>query len=179
MGLATLFLTLLVRVLSFHPLLILMASTDGAVQALQAAFPGGQIHVRGSDDYDTVNGGYLSGLESDLKPLLIFQPSSVAEVAAFVNTIRPFATLIDCAIRGAGQQPLPGCANVDNGITLDLALLDDITLTQDNSVVQVGAGARWGAVYRKLDALGLSVTGSRSATGGVGGLALAGSSLCR
>jgi hypothetical protein len=174
MGLATLFLTLLVRALSFHPLLILMASTNGAVQALQAAFPGGQIHVRGSDDYDTLNGGYLSGLESDLKPLLIFQPSNVAEVAGFVDTIRPFATLLDCAIRGAGQQPLPGCANVDNGFTLDLALLDDITLTQDKSVVQIGAGARWGPVYKKLDALGLSVTGSRSAMGGVGGLALAG-----
>lgn len=179
MGLATLFLRLLARVLSFHPLLILMASTDGAVQALQAAFPGGQVHIRGSDKYDKLNGAYLSGLESDLKPLLFFQPSSVTEVAAFVSTIRPFAGLLDCAIRGAGQQPLPGCANVDNGITLDLGLLDDITLTQDNSVVQIGAGARWGAVYQKLDALGLSVTGSRSAMGGVGGLALAGSLLCR
>ncbi|KAK4041155.1 hypothetical protein C8A01DRAFT_34772 [Parachaetomium inaequale] len=151
-----------------------MTSTDSAVQALRAALPGGQLHARGSEEYEKLNGGYLSGLESDLRPLLIFQPSSVGEVAAFVLTIRPFAGQLDCAICGAGQQPLPGCANVDGGITLDLSLLNSIALTEDKSVVQIGAGARWGAVYERLDALGLSVTGSRSAAGGVGGLALAG-----
>jgi FAD/FMN-containing dehydrogenase len=159
-----------------------MASADSAVQALQLALPDGQLHVRGSEAYEKLNAGYLSGLESDLRPLLIFQPSSVAEVVAFVRTIGPFAgsglLRLDCAIRGAGQQPLPGCANVDNGITLDLSLLNSIALTEDNSIVQIGAGARWGAVYEKLDPLGLSVTGSRSAAGGVGGLALSGSYLC-
>ncbi len=148
---------------------------DGMVQALRAAIPVGRIHVRGSPEYERLNGGYLSGLESDLRPYVIFQPTSVAEVAAFVRILKPFVDIIDCAIRGAGQQPLPGCANVNNGITLDLGLLNSITLQNQNSVVQLGAGVRWGKVYEKLDPLGLSVTGSRSAAGGVGGLALAGS----
>lgn len=153
-----------------------MAATHPAVEALQTALPLGNFYLCGSAEYEKLNGGYLSALESDLKPLLIFQPSSAEDVAAFVNTIRPFAELIDCAIRGAGQQPLPGCANADNGITVDLSRLDGIVLNEDKSVVQIGAGVRWGAVYEKLDPLGLSVTGSRSAKGGVGGLALAGSS---
>lgn len=124
-----------------------------------------------------MNGTYLSGLESDLKPLAIFQPSTVEEVVTFVRLLGSFPGTVDCAIRGAGQQPLPGCANVDGGTTLDLSLLDSITLKDQNWVVQIGAGARWGAVYEKLDALGLSVTGGRSTVGGVGGLALAGLSL--
>ncbi|KAK4185244.1 bifunctional solanapyrone synthase [Podospora australis] len=147
---------------------------NGAVQALKAALPIGRVHLRGTPTYEKINGAYLSGLESDLRPLLIFQPNSVKEVAAFVQVLRPFVNVVDCAIRGAGQQPLKGCANVDNGITMDLSLLDSITLKDNNSVAQLGAGVRWGAVYQKLDPLGLSVTGSRSALGGVGGLALAG-----
>lgn len=154
-----------------------MAPFDDAIQALKASIPSGKFFLKGSAEYQEVNDGYLSGLESDLKPRLILQPASVAEVVTFVNVIKPFVGQVPCAIRGAGQQPLPGCANVDDGITLDLALLNSITLTDDKSVVQIGAGARWGAVYEKLDPLGLSVTGSRSAQGGVGGLALAGSSL--
>lgn len=154
-----------------------MVSVNNAIRALQASLPGGNLYLRGTPTYETVNNGYLSGLESDLRPLLIFQPASVTEVVAFVNVIKPLAKLIPCAIRGAGQQPLPGCANVDDGITLDLALLNSVSLAQNNSIVQIGAGARWGAVYETLDPLGLSVTGSRSAVGGVGGLALAGSSL--
>lgn len=181
MGFATLFLALLVR-LVFIDFLVFpsstMASTDGVLQVLRAALPTGSVHLKGSAAYEALNGGYLSGLESDLQPLLIFQPSSVAEVVTFVRTINPSSGLIHCAIRGAGQQPLPGCANVNNGITLDLSQLSSITLTKDHSVVQLGAGVRWGAVYQKLDPLGLSVAGSRSGMGGVGGLALAGSSLC-
>jgi FAD/FMN-containing dehydrogenase len=151
-----------------------MTSTDSAVHVLQAAAPTGKLHVKGSPEYETLNNAYMSGLESDLRPVAIFQPASVAEVVTFVEAVKPFAGQLNCAIRGAGQQPLPGCANVNEGITLDLSLLNSITLTKGNSVVQLGAGVRWGDVYKQLDPLGISVTGSRSALGGVGGLALAG-----
>ncbi|KAK3940400.1 bifunctional solanapyrone synthase [Diplogelasinospora grovesii] len=143
-----------------------MAATSGCIQALQNAIPGGQILLRGTAEYETVNSAYLSGLESDIEPLLIFQPKSKEEVALFVEVVKPFTGQIKCAIRGAGQQPLPGCANVRDGITLDLALLNSINLTDNNKVVQIGAGTRWGTVYDKLDDLGLSVTGSRNSLGG-------------
>ncbi|KAK4209470.1 bifunctional solanapyrone synthase [Rhypophila decipiens] len=149
-------------------------TVNGVVETLKAALPMGRIHLRGSPEYEKLNSAYLSGLESDLRPLVIFQPSTVTEISTFVKILTPFAGVVECAIRGAGQQPLPGCANVDNGITLELSLLNSITLKNQNSVVQIGAGARWGVVYQKLDPLGKSVTGSRSAQGGIGGLALAG-----
>ncbi|EPE34586.1 FAD-binding protein [Glarea lozoyensis ATCC 20868] len=76
------------------------------------------------------------------------------------------------AIRGAGQQPLPGCANIKNGKTLDLSGLTDIEV--QDGVISIGAGCRWGAVYDRLQEDGLAVTGARSGNNGIGGLALAG-----
>lgn len=76
------------------------------------------------------------------------------------------------AIRGAGQQPLEACSNIDEGITLDLGLLDRIQVRPDDSIVYVGAGARWTAIHEKVEAAGLGVGGRRSSRGGVGWLAI-------
>jgi hypothetical protein len=75
-------------------------------------------------------------------------------------------------VRGAGQQPLPGCANIQGGVTIDLRHLAAIEVKE--GFVSVGAGARWGKIYEAVQEKGLGVTGSRSAQGGVGGLALSG-----
>ncbi|KAI0843845.1 hypothetical protein F5Y00DRAFT_256502 [Daldinia vernicosa] len=79
---------------------------------------------------------------------------------------------VNFAIRGAGMQPLPGSANVQGGVTLDLRRFIGIDIM--NGFVQGGTDELWGKVYEKLDAFGLSVTGSRSAIGGIGGRALQG-----
>lgn len=97
-------------------------------------------------------------------------------MSQFVQLITPFAASGETffAIRGAGNMPEPGCANVQDGITLDLALMTDVKLDQDKGVVRVLAGAKWGAVDAVVQAAGLGVCGGRSGTGGIGGLALAG-----
>lgn len=75
-------------------------------------------------------------------------------------------------VRGAGQQPLPGCANIQSGITVDLRHLTGVEINE--GYVSIAAGERWANVYDKVQEHGLGVTGSRSALGGIGGLALAG-----
>jgi hypothetical protein len=142
-----------------------------AIKALQAKFPASQILLRGTDEFTDRNNSYLSALESDLTPAVIFQPKSTEEVSQFLQIIHPLKAPF--AIRGAGQQPLPGCANIQDGITLDLGLLTGIEV-KDNGTVSIGAGARWGSVYEALDGKKLGVTGSRSSKGGIGGLALSG-----
>lgn len=67
---------------------------------------------------------------------------------------------------------MTGCANVQDGITLDLRQLQ--TIEVKDGVARIAAGARWGAVYDRVQAQALGITGSRSALGGIGGLALAG-----
>lgn len=51
---------------------------------------------------------------------------------------------------------------------------DAITVNKRRTVTRIGAGQKWINVYRKLDAMGLAVSGGRVATVGVAGLTLGG-----
>ncbi|KAI1082678.1 FAD-binding domain-containing protein [Whalleya microplaca] len=148
------------------------ASVSQAISALRQALPRGYFALESTPEYDAVNLSYLSGLESDLRPACVFLPWTKLEVMAFVKTIRQFAGSVQFAVRGGGQQPLPGCANIEGGITIDLRLLSGVEI--QDSYVKIGAGERWGTVYEKLEREGLGVTGGRLATSGIGGLATQG-----
>ncbi|ROW09007.1 hypothetical protein VMCG_02683 [Cytospora schulzeri] len=128
-----------------------MASS--AINALKDAFSGEQLILAGTDD--------------------VFA-QEMADVDKFVTVVRPFALdgSAPFAIRGAGQQPLPGCANIQDGITLDLRFLTGIEIK--DGIVSIAAGERWGTVFEKVEEQGLGVAGGRSAQGGIGGLALSG-----
>ncbi|CAG9998328.1 unnamed protein product [Clonostachys byssicola] len=143
-----------------------------AIEALKQTIADANFVERGTDEFTKLNTSYLSGLESDLEPAWIIQPRSKEDVPSFLKTIKPFVGTVGFAVRGAGQQPLPGSANVQDGITLDLGLLKGIDVK--DGVVEIAAGERWGAVYEKLDPHGLAVAGGRSAVGGIGGLSLMG-----
>lgn len=127
------------------------------------------ITPKATEEYQALNNSYLSGFESDLSPACIFLPESKEDVAAFVHSIRPFVSEVKFAIRAAGQQPLPGCANVQDGITVDLRSLRGLDIK--DKVVQVAAGECWGSVYEFLEPHGLGVTGGKSTSCGIGGLA--------
>ncbi|KAH6664563.1 hypothetical protein B0J14DRAFT_607259 [Halenospora varia] len=143
-----------------------------AIEALMTALSTGHFIQRGTEQYDQLNSSYLSGLESDLQPAYIFQPLTKEEVVTFVKVFKQFIDKDKFAIRGAGCQPDPGCANIQDGITVDLGLLTGVDIKE--GLVRIGSGEHWGTVYDKLDAQGLGVCGSRSAKGGIGGLALEG-----
>jgi FAD/FMN-containing dehydrogenase len=145
-----------------------------AIEALKASFPNDRFAVGNTEEFAELNTSYLSLLQSDLEPAAIFLPHNKDEVSKFVRQIKPFALdgEVQFAIRGAGQQPMPGCSNIINGITVDLRHIKGIEI--GDGVVLLGAGERWGPIYEKLTAEGLGVSGSRSALGGIGGLALAG-----
>ncbi|KAI0902487.1 FAD-binding domain-containing protein [Annulohypoxylon nitens] len=148
--------------------------TYTAVQALQQAFPYDHLALPGTDEYAKLNRSYLSLLQSEIRPAAIFLPRNKEQVARFVQVFKPFALsgATHFAVRGAGQQPLPGCSNAEGGVTVDLRYVTGIEVKE--GCVEVGAGERWGSVYEILASEGRGVTGSRSALGGIGGLALAG-----
>ncbi|KAL1867476.1 hypothetical protein Daus18300_006320 [Diaporthe australafricana] len=145
-----------------------------AIEALKNAFPAEQVALAGTDEFEKLNSSYLSSLEGEIVPSGIFLPRSADDVAKFVTTIKAHALdgSAQFAIRGAGQQPLPGCANIQGGLTVDLRHLTGTEVK--DGFVSVGAGERWGKIYEAVQAKGLGVTGSRSGLGGVGGLALSG-----
>jgi FAD/FMN-containing dehydrogenase len=66
-------------------------------------------------------------------------------------------------VRSGGHAYWAGSSNIAGGVVIDIRALNSITVNQENSTVSVGAGASWDQVYERLDPLGLSVNGGRSA----------------
>jgi FAD/FMN-containing dehydrogenase len=85
-----------------------------------------------------------------------------------VQTECPFAA------KSGGHVPFSGASNVADGITVDLAGLNEVTIHRDKKTVSVGAGNKWVDVYRKLEDQEITVVGGRIADVGVGGLTLGG-----
>ncbi|KAI0449942.1 putative oxidoreductase [Xylaria acuta] len=134
-----------------------------------------------SPGYESSVASYYSGQEASLRPTCIISPKTVEDVAKAVRALtsptRPTEgneTTCPFAIRSGGHAPAANAANIDGGVTFDLRRLNSINVNPTESTVSVGVGNTWDAVYAKLDALNLSVTGGRTAGVGVGGLSLGG-----
>jgi FAD/FMN-containing dehydrogenase len=69
-----------------------------------------------------------------------------------------------------------GVANQQDGVTIDLSDLKEVTISKDNNTVQIGPGNRWADVYGKLVGHGLGTSGGRWGNVGVGGLLTGGES---
>jgi FAD/FMN-containing dehydrogenase len=78
------------------------------------------------------------------------------------------------AVKSGGHAAFAGGSNIAGGVTIDLANLNGILVSSDQTQTSVGPGNRWSDVYSHLDPLGLSVIGGRVADIGVGGLTLGG-----
>lgn len=100
--------------------------------------------------------------------------STVVFVLSLLSHVTNFSSECQFAVKGAGHTPWPGAANIRGGVTIDLAGLNAVDVSPNQSVTGVGAGNRWVNVYTKLDALGLAVPGGRVADIGVGGLTTGG-----
>lgn len=53
--------------------------------------------------------------------------------------------------------------------------MNEISLSEDKSVVSIGPGNTWASVYATLEPYGLAAVGARSGSIGVGGFVLGGS----
>jgi FAD/FMN-containing dehydrogenase len=78
------------------------------------------------------------------------------------------------AVKSGGHAAFAGASNIENGLTIDLINLNQITVSADQTQTSVGPGNVWYDVYSKLDPMGLSVIGGRVSAIGVGGLTLGG-----
>ena len=144
-------------------------SVSEAIDALKA-IRGDMIVLPGSDGYKNTISTYLSTFESELKPAAFALPTNTQDVVQILKILTAFAVKVPVAICGAGQQPAAGVANVDGGITIHMYRFKGIELSPDRSFVSISPGEIWGNVYETLDPEGLSVSGCRASTGGIGGL---------
>jgi FAD binding domain-containing protein len=110
-----------------------------------------------------------------VRPWCIVRPRSTAEVSAAFKAlvVADGTSEWDIAVRGGGHSHWAS-NNVGNGTTIDLSLLNAVKYNNCSQVAKIGAGARWGAVFAKVEAFGRTITGGREGNVGVAGLTLGG-----
>ena len=113
-----------------------------------------------------------------MTPDCIVLPTEPQEVATAVKILSA-ANLkngYSCpfAVKSGGHTPFAGSANIDHGITIDLAGLNEITVSSNSRLTTVGSAQRWGEVYEQLVPKNLMVVGGKSALVGIGGITTGG-----
>ncbi|GJN80322.1 hypothetical protein PLIIFM63780_003848 [Purpureocillium lilacinum] len=142
------------------------ASGASCCKALTDAL-GSKVASKCSPGYTKSIQSYWAVQETQISPTCVLLATSADDVSKALNVLVPSSCRF--AVRGGGHGPIPGIANIQDGVTIDLSALREITPNQDKSLVALGPGLNWASVYSKLDSLGVSVPGGRDGPVGVGG----------
>ncbi|KAF2710658.1 FAD-binding domain-containing protein [Pleomassaria siparia CBS 279.74] len=152
---------------------IAAASTDGAkiaCQKFESAMSSSTV-LPSNSEYIALSTENWSATAWG-RPICIVKPSSAADVQNVVSYLSQHK--VEFAIRAGGHLPSPRGANTNEGVLIDLSSLDVKEYDATMQTVKVGAGLRWGDIYRYLDQFQVTVVGGRVLPVGVGGLLLGG-----
>ncbi|KAK5048566.1 hypothetical protein LTR84_005657 [Exophiala bonariae] len=135
---------------------------------------GGIVQLPDDALYRTRLQEYWASNQIDLKPYCRIMPRTSTEAAAAVRALND--EKMRFAVESGGHSSIMGASNINDGVTLDLSLLDGIALSPDGCNLHVGTGMRWLDVYEFLERedLSISVNGARAGSVGVGGFLLGG-----
>jgi hypothetical protein len=120
----------------------------------------------GYDEHRRVHNGM-----HDRRPALVVRATSTADAVATVNYAREAG--LDLAVRGGGHSA-PGFGTCDDGVVLDLSLINNVFVDRVKKTARAGGGATWGDFNHATHAFDLATTGGIVSTTGVGGLTLGG-----
>jgi len=107
----------------------------------------------------------------DKRPRIIARCANVADVVTAVNFARDNKILL--AVRGGGHNG-PGLGSCDDGLVIDLSVMNGIRVDPQARTVRVEAGARQGDVDHAAHPFGLAVPAGIVSTTGIAGLTLGG-----
>jgi FAD/FMN-containing dehydrogenase len=107
----------------------------------------------------------------DRRPAAIARCTAVADVRAAVDFARRNPILV--SVRSGGHD-YSGMSVCDGGLMIDLSQMSAVEVDGASKTLRVQPGARWGAVDRETQALGLATTGGVVSTVGVAGYTLGG-----
>ncbi|KAF9877418.1 FAD binding domain-containing protein [Colletotrichum karsti] len=151
------------------------ASGYTGCDALIAAGLSDRVSFPTDTEYNSSIASYWSATSQALHPWCIVKPNNTEEVSrafsALVNTSA--AGNWDIAIRGGGHSHFAS-NNVAQGVTIDMSRMNSAVYKNCSGTVSIGAGARWGTVYKEIEKYGQTVTGGREGNVGVAGLTLGG-----
>ncbi|MDH6580629.1 FAD-binding oxidoreductase [Kitasatospora sp. MAP5-34] len=137
-------------------------------RALEAACPG-RVITPDHPGYDRVR--LLFNGMHDRRPRAICLPATPAEVQHAILAAR--GTGLPTAIRGGGHN-IAGSGSVDDGIVIDLRLLNRVRVDPRRRLAATGGGATWADFDLATTTHQLASTGGTFDDTGVGGLTLGG-----
>jgi FAD/FMN-containing dehydrogenase len=139
-----------------------------AYSQLEAAFSGELIRP-GDPTYDEHRKIWNGAI--DRFPALIARCRDVDDVIAAVAFGRE--TGLPVAVRGGGHS-FPGLSVTDDGLVIDLGLMNAIRVDTEARIARAGAGVRLGELDRATQPFGLAVPAGIVTTTGLAGLTLGG-----
>ncbi|KAJ7160986.1 hypothetical protein C8R46DRAFT_1353669 [Mycena filopes] len=116
---------------------------------------------------------YYSAEERAIASACRFNPTSARDVSVAIDIV----VKVNCqfAVVSGGHMFWPGAANIGApGITIDMRLINTVSLSSDHAIAHVGPGSNWVPVYDLLSQFNRTAVGARSNTVGVGGFLLGG-----
>ncbi len=129
----------------------------------------GRVVEAGHAEYDSARGLYNAMI--DRRPAAIAYCADEADVAAAVLWAKERGMRI--AVRCGGHNG-GGLGSVDDGLVIDLSVLDAVTVEPEAKLVRVGGGATLNKLVSATHEHGLTVPVGIIGTTGVGGLTLGG-----
>lgn len=100
------------------------------------------------------------------------EPSSAHDVSSILKIVQK--TGCPFAVKSGGHAAFAGASSAPDGITISLAKLNELQVSEDRKTTRVGTGNVWFDVYAYLTPKNLSVVGGRVKDIGTGGLTLGG-----
>lgn len=102
------------------------------------------------------------------------QPHTADDVAATVKALTDAGPSCKFAVRSGGHTTWAGAADIEDGVTIDLSMMDSTVYNKDAGTASILPGARWQQVYKTLEPHGVTVPGGRGGPVGVGGFLVGG-----
>ena len=141
---------------------------EATVQELRESVRGDVVTARDAE-YDEARSVWNGA--HDARPAVIVRCTGVADVIASVGFAR--SNDLEIAVRGGGHS-IAGFSTCDDGIVIDLSLMNEVRVDPSAQRAYVGPGAVWGDVDHETQAHGLATTGGLVSTTGVAGFTLGG-----
>jgi FAD/FMN-containing dehydrogenase len=143
-------------------------AVSGGIDDLSAEMDG-PVVAPGDPDFDERRRVFNG--EIDRRPSAIARCTSAADVVTAIRFAREHQ--LEVSVRG-GAHNTAGTAICDDGLMIDLSLMNTVTVDPDARRVRVGGGARLADMDAATQAHGLAVPCGMVSQTGIGGLALGG-----